>query len=117
MRFEILIYNNPEFEAAIQGDLRDEFESAHQAIIRELRASGELIESNELAPDDAVVVRSDPDAPHRIRTTDGPFSEAKEWVGGFYTVDCTDRDRAVAIAGRFVEARFSPVEVRRLVHA
>jgi hypothetical protein len=117
MRFEILIYNNAECEAAIEGELREEFEAAHQEVIRELRASGELIESNELATDDAVVVRSSPDAAHRIRTTDGPFSEAKEWVGGFYTVECADRDRAVAIAGRFVEARFSPVEVRRLVHA
>jgi hypothetical protein len=117
MRFEILIYNNAECETAIEGALREEFGEAHQAVIAELRASGELIESNELATDDAVVVRADPDAPHRIRTTDGPFSEAKEWVGGFYTVDCADRERAVEIAGRFVEARFSPVEVRRLVHA
>ena len=55
-------------------------------------------------------------SPKRVHTTDGPFIEAKEWVGGFYLVDCASIDRAVEIAGRFVEARYSPVEVRQLVH-
>ncbi|NEN07739.1 hypothetical protein G3T36_17930 [Diaminobutyricibacter tongyongensis] len=114
MRYEILIYNNAECEAAITGDLKDEFENAHGTLIHELQESGELIETNVLSMEAAVVVRADRQAPHRVHTTDGPFVESKEWVGGFYLVDCVSIDRAVEIAGRFVEARFSPVEVRQL---
>jgi hypothetical protein len=114
MRYEILIYNNAECEAAITGGLKEEFEKAHGTIIGELQASGELIETNELSTEDAVVVRTDARAPHRPHTTDGPFIESKEWVGGFYLVDVESRERAVEIAGRFVESRFSPVEVRRV---
>jgi hypothetical protein len=116
MRYEILIYNNAECDEAINGELKDEFQDAHDTLIRELKASGELIETNELSMEAAVVVRADRHAPHRVHTTDGPFIESKEWVGGFYLVDCPNIDRAVEIAGRFVESRFSPVEVRQLVH-
>ncbi|WP_345763554.1 YciI family protein [Diaminobutyricibacter sp. McL0608] len=114
MRYQILIYNNPAFDDALENGLRDELDATHGAVIRELQASGELIETNELSTEAAVVVRTD--SHKRVHTTDGPFIEAKEWVGGFYLVDCASIDRAVEIAGRFVEARFSPVEVRQLVH-
>ncbi|GAA1441417.1 YciI family protein [Leifsonia poae] len=121
MRFEILIYNNAEFDAAIEGPDADpavtaEWKEVHEQLQTELRASDELLDSNEYSQQTAVVVRQDRDAPHRVRSTDGPFSESKEWVGGFYTVDCESVERAVEIAGRFVEARYSPVEVRQLVH-
>jgi hypothetical protein len=115
MRYQILIYNNPEFDAAFHGQLKDEVDSTHAAIISELQQSGELIATDELSIDAAVVVRTDAHT-HRVHTTDGPFIETKEWVGGFYLVDCASLYRATAIAGRFVEARYSPVEVRQLVH-
>ena len=115
MRYEILIYNNAECDAALTGELKDEFTNTHGTLIHELQESGELIETNELSTEAAVVVRTDART-HRVHTTDGPFIEAKEWVGGFYLVDCVSIDWAVEIAGRFVEARFSPVEVRQLVH-
>lgn len=85
-------------------------------MIAELRASGELVATDELSTEVAAVVRTDLETPDRVRRTDGPFSESKEWVGGFYLVDCESLDRAVEIAGRFIEARWSPVEVRQLVH-
>lgn len=116
MRYEILIYNNAECEAAIRGGLRDELDRTHAAVLAELEASGELVASDELSTEVAVVVRTDEGAPHHVRRTDGPYSESKEWVGGFYVVDCETLDRAVEIAGRFIEARWSPVEVRQFVH-
>jgi hypothetical protein len=78
---------------------------------RDLTASGELVDTQVLSNDDAKVVRTDRGRP---LVTDGPFVETKEWVGGFYVLECETIDRAVEIAGRFVEARYSPVEVRRL---
>jgi hypothetical protein len=121
MRFEILIYNNAEFAAATEGPDADpaivaEWAQAHGDLQTELRESGELVDSNELSPEAAVVVRVDRAKPHHVKTVDGPYSEAKEWVGGFYVIECATVDRAVEIAGRFVEAQFAPVEVRQLVH-
>ncbi|HAO31819.1 MAG TPA: YciI family protein [Candidatus Competibacter sp.] len=43
---------------------------------------------------------------------DGPFSEAKEMVGGFFLLDCDSREQAIAIAGECPAAEWATVEVR-----
>jgi len=48
-------------------------------------------------------------------TTDGPFAETKEQLGGYYLIEARDQDEAVRIAGRIPGARFGSVEVRRLL--
>jgi hypothetical protein len=45
-------------------------------------------------------------------TTDGPFAETKEQLGGFYLVDAKDLDEAIAMAAKIPGARFGSVEVR-----
>ncbi|HJU09823.1 MAG TPA: YciI family protein, partial [Candidatus Binataceae bacterium] len=47
-------------------------------------------------------------------TTDGPFAETKEQLGGYYIVEAKDRDEAVAIAARIPGARTGSVEVRAI---
>jgi hypothetical protein len=111
MRYLVTIYNNSETEAAITSTAEAEFEQAHEALQAELKASGELVDTQVLSMSDARVVRSTPEG---VVVTDGPFTEVKEWVGGFYLLECESLDRAVEVAGRFVEARYSPIEVRRL---
>ena len=111
MRYLLTIYNNSETEAAITSTAEQEFETAHRELQAELTASGELVDTQVLSMRDARIVRSTPDG---VVVTDGPFTEVKEWVGGFYLVECAGIDRAAEIAGRFVEARYSPIEVRRL---
>jgi len=49
----------------------------------------------------------------RVRV-DGPFSEAKELVGGFFLLDCADEEQAIAIAGQCPAAEWATVEVREL---
>ena len=48
-------------------------------------------------------------------TTDGPFAETKEQLGGFYLVDAKDRDEALAIAAKIPGARFGSIEVRPIM--
>ena len=50
----------------------------------------------------------------RSQVIDGPFSEAKEMVGGFFLIDCKTRDEAVAIAATCPAAEWCTVEVRAL---
>ncbi len=45
-------------------------------------------------------------------TTDGPFAETKEQLGGYYIVEAKDLDEAVAIAARIPDARNGSIEVR-----
>jgi hypothetical protein len=45
-------------------------------------------------------------------TTDGPFAETKEQLGGFYLVEANNLDDAIEMAGKIPGARFGCVEVR-----
>lgn len=47
--------------------------------------------------------------------TDGPFAETKEQLGGFYLVEASDLDEAIAIAAKIPGARFGSIEVRPIM--
>jgi hypothetical protein len=113
MKYMLLIYGNDEAWNEMSEHGRDALDAAHRELLADLTASGELVLSNELSTQDAKVVRRTDD---RVLVADGPFTESKEWVGGFYIVDVEGVDRAVEIAGRLEEATFSAVEVRAVVH-
>jgi hypothetical protein len=78
---------------------------------RDLKASGELLDVQELAVADAKIVRSQSGTPSVV---DGPFSEGIQFISGYYLIDCVDVDRATEIAGRLAEVKFAPIEVCRL---
>jgi hypothetical protein len=48
-------------------------------------------------------------------TTDGPFAETKEQLGGFYLLEAKDLDEAIHIAGKIPAARFGSIEVRPIM--
>jgi hypothetical protein len=48
-------------------------------------------------------------------TTDGPFAETKEQLGGFYVVDARDLDDAIAMAAKIPGARAGSIEVRPIM--
>ena len=48
-------------------------------------------------------------------TTDGPFAETKEQLGGFYLIEAKDLDEALAIAARIPSARTGSIEVRPIL--
>jgi hypothetical protein len=48
----------------------------------------------------------------RISTTDGPFAETKEQLGGYYLIEARDLDEAILIASRIPGSRVGSVEVR-----
>ncbi len=48
----------------------------------------------------------------KTETTDGPFAETKEILGGFYLLECADLDEAIAYAARIPVAKFGSIEVR-----
>ena len=60
-------------------------------------------------PDSATVVRV---SDGKVVTTDGPFAESKEHLGGFYIIQAEDLDAALAWASRVTNAIKVPIEVR-----
>jgi hypothetical protein len=47
-----------------------------------------------------------------VLTTDGPFAETKEQIGGYFLVDCKDLDEAIEVAAKIPGARTGSIEVR-----
>ena len=48
----------------------------------------------------------------KIETTDGPFAETKEQLGGYYIFDCKNLDEAIAYAARIPTAAYGSIEIR-----
>ena len=77
---------------------------------RELQESGAWVFAGGLLPPDtATVVRAQGG---KVVTTDGPFAETKEQLGGFWVIQAPDLDVALEIAARGSQACGNPVEVR-----
>jgi hypothetical protein len=75
-----------------------------------VRASGAWVFAGGLHPANvATVVRVEND---QVLTTDGPFAESKEQLGGFWVVKAPDLDAALALAAEGSKACRAPVEVR-----
>lgn len=84
-----------------------------EALEAEMRAEDALLFSGRLLdPGQAKVVR-----PRRRmgRTTDGPYAETKEHLGGFYIVEAPDLDTALVWAQKVTDAIDTPIEVRPLM--
>jgi len=48
-------------------------------------------------------------------TTDGPFAETKEQLGGYYVINCKDLDEAIALAAKIPSAKWGSIEVRPIM--
>jgi hypothetical protein len=111
MRFMLMIYGNRQGWEGLGKVAVDALVAAHQSVQQELGRTGELVDTEELVVDDARVVRTSGGRPS---VTDGPFTEGEQFLGGYYLIECAGWDRAMEIAGRFREAEFAPIEVRRV---
>jgi hypothetical protein len=90
-------------------DMRRGFEQV-DAVEREMRAANALLFSGRLLPaDQAKVVRP---TRHRVKATDGPYTETKEHLGGFYIIEAPDAAAALEWATKVSLAIQTPIEVR-----
>jgi hypothetical protein len=112
MKFLLLIYNEPELLNALPSD---EFDSRMRGCLNhadELQGRGKLLESRMLKnPATAKSVRM---RNGRQTTSDGPFAETKEVLGGFNLIEADDMEEAVRMAAEFPWVRTGCVEVRPL---
>jgi hypothetical protein len=103
---------------SVEGEVRDpmtdeEMRQSHQrlgVLEAEMKSSGAWVFSGRLhEPDTATVVcMSD----GKVLTTDGPFVESREHLGGFYIIEAEDLDAALAWASKVTGTIKAPIEVR-----
>jgi hypothetical protein len=75
-----------------------------------LSKSGHLIMAQALEPVQAAITVRVRDK--KLSTTDGPFAETKEQIGGFFLINARDLNEAIQVASRFPSVRFGSIEVR-----
>jgi len=112
MRYMLMIYGNSSTWDSWTKEEYDEVIAAHRSLLEELKASGEYVDSAGLTVRNARQVRT---LEGEAAVTDGPFTEAKEVLAGYYLVDCDGIERATEIAGRIRESRWDPIEVREII--
>jgi hypothetical protein len=95
VRYLLLLADEPGVVDAMAPEERRRIVEAHMELVEQLRSEGRLVFSAALDPDRAVVLSHD-----AAISTDGPFAETKEVLGGFYVIDVASEDEA-----RSVEAR------------
>jgi hypothetical protein len=108
MRYLLLIYENEATAPADEAELTKWFDYTAR-----LKASGCHLGGEALQPTStATTVRK---KGGKVITSDGPFAETKEQLGGFYMVECKDLDEALKWAGEIPSAGRGPVEVRPIM--
>jgi hypothetical protein len=110
VKFVLLIYTDTGLMSDLTADQTDQMLRTCFAHADELRGEGQLVDSLMLQPPEtarSVRIRNG-----RVATTDGPFSEAKEVLGGLNLIEARDIGEAVEMATAFPWARTGCVEVR-----
>ncbi|SEG91575.1 Uncharacterized conserved protein [Actinacidiphila yanglinensis] len=115
MKFLIGLHINPAVIDALTDDEKAAIGEGHSRFIEALKESGELIITQALVdPSQAAVVRVRNGQPV---VTDGPFLESKEYLGGFYLLDCENKERAIELARQIPDTAIEGlgVEVRQVM--
>jgi hypothetical protein len=110
MQYLLLIYGDEGSWDSLSDEDRGQIFQAYGAFTKELEDSGSMIGGNALQPtQSATTVRVQND---ETLTTDGPFAETKEQLGGYYLIEAESLDEAIEWAAKIPGARHGAIEVR-----
>lgn len=112
MKYLCLIYGDEmQWEKRPKAEM-EAVTAEYMALNASLQESGHYLGGSALKPTrlaSTVRVRNG-----KLSTTDGPFAETKEQLGGYYLIEAADLNDAIQVAARIPNARFGCVEVRPL---
>jgi hypothetical protein len=113
MKYLCLIYENEKnWETMAPAD-SEAIMNEYFAFTDGIRRSGQYVAGEALQPTSTattVKVRSG-----KVSTTDGPFAETKEQLGGFYMIEAKDLNEAIQVAAKIPSARLGAIEIRPVV--
>jgi hypothetical protein len=113
MRYALLIYGDENAREAAGPEAREAMYQEYDKFGAWLAEKGWMRAGEELASTKTATTV-------RVRngetlSTDGPFAETKEQLGGYFLIECDDLDQAIAAAARIPGASRGSIEVRPLV--
>jgi len=110
MKYLCLVYIEPQTLAGLSAEERAALDRDSLAYDEALQARGHYVLAAALRP--VATAKTVRNRAGTVSTTDGPFAETKEVLGGFIFIEASDMDEAVAIAGDIPMARYGSIEVR-----
>jgi hypothetical protein len=113
MQYLLLIYENEQNWANQSASDAGAMMTEYRAFTESIAKSGNYKGGNALQPTKTattVRVRNG-----KRQTTDGPFAETREQLGGYYLVDANDLDEAIGMAERIPGSRTGSIEVRPIM--
>jgi hypothetical protein len=110
MRYLCLVHLNGEALGALDEAADKELTRRSIEYDNDLERRGVYITSNALqGPEKAMIVRA---RGGKVSTTDGPYAETKEHLGGFILIEASGMDEAVEIAAKIPVGQYGTIEVR-----
>ena len=110
MQYLLLIYDDENVLHSRDEEDMKAFMEAYREYTDDIKAKGQMVAGDALQPTTTATSVRVRDG--KAITTDGPFAETKEQLGGYYLVEAKDLDEAIALAARIPTARCGTIEVR-----
>jgi hypothetical protein len=113
MKYLCLIYDDEKTMSGMPKNEWDAILGEYHAFSESVRKSGHYLGGEALQPvNTATTVRI---RNGKVSTTDGPFAETKEQLGGYYLIEARDLNDAIQVASRIPSARLGSIEVRPIM--
>jgi hypothetical protein len=110
MRYLCLIYDEEKKIAGMSQSEQEKFMGDYFTFTEDIRKSGHHLAGEALQPvNTATTIRM---RNGKISTTDGPFAETKEQLGGFYMINARDLNEAIKVAAKIPSAKLGSIEIR-----
>jgi len=110
MKYLCLIYDDEKVWSSMSSTESEALLGEYYAFTEETKKSGHYVSGEALQPvHTATTLRI---RGGKLSTTDGPFAETKEQLGGYYLIEATDLNDALRVAARIPSARLGSIEVR-----
>ena len=113
MRYLALIYSEEADPASVSAEQWQGVMDAYNTFTADARAAGVMLAGEALQPTSTATTVRVRDG--RTLTTDGPFAETREALGGYYLFEAKDLDEAIEWAARLPGSWFGSVEVRPIM--
>lgn len=113
MQYLLLIYENEQGFLNLPKDKLDTVMGDYATLVDDLAKKGHFKGGHELQPTRSATTVRVRDG--KRSTTDGPFAETREQLGGYFLVDAPDLDAAIGIAERIPGAKTGSIEIRPVV--
>jgi hypothetical protein len=110
MKYLLLICTDEAADAKMSPTAMGEMMKGYGAVTQDAKDKGVYLGGNALQPTSTATTVRVRDG--KTMTSDGPFTETKEQIGGYYLFECKDLDEAIAWAARIPGASYGSVEVR-----